>query len=512
MHPDRRTFLRLLGASSFGPALAALLHPAPLWAQGRETLTIAQSNDILSLDPANHGNNSTESALVNIYDYLVRKEFAEGETRFEPNLAKSWQSDDLIHWVFELRDDVLWHDGTPFTADDVKFTVERTQGDTSLRNSSKFATIATVNVLGPHRVEIVTKKRDPILLHSLVGNGALILPRKAFEAAADAQSFFARPIGTGPYRFAQWHRGDRLILEANPQWWGGTAHWSQVVIRGIPETATRVAELLTGGVDIAVNIPPDDIARIKDNAETRLASFDIARNFALHLRNEEGAATHDLRLRKAIDLAINRAEITTYILEDYATPTRGLFPPEIPGHNPDLSAENSFDPDQARALIKEAGAEGVKLTLNSPSGRWSKDREVAEAIVGYLQDVGLDARLEVLEWSVLNARLQSDTLGEIYLWGMGSYTDGSQLLNLGTLKRFNPHWSNAEFTALSESQGDAATEEERRAILRKAQVLITEDRARIGVLYPKAIYGISRRVQFSGRFDEMIPAEQVRRA
>ncbi|RWR27713.1 ABC transporter substrate-binding protein [Sinirhodobacter populi] len=512
MIPNRRTFLHLMGASALSSALLSVVVPARAWAQGSETLTIAQSNDILSLDPANHGNNSTESALINIYDYLVRKEFVEGETQFQPNLARSWQTDDMVHWIFELRDDVVWHDGTPFTAEDVKFTVERTQGDTSLRNSSKFSTIETVNVLDPHRVEIVTKGRDPILLHSLVGNGALILPRQAFEAAADAETFFAKPIGTGAYRFVEWRRGDRLILEANPDWWGGKAHWDRVVVRGIPETATRVAELLTGGADVAVNIPPDDIDRVKNNPGSTLAAFDIARNFALHVRNEEGTSTHDPRVREAIDLAINREEITKFILEDYATPTRGLFPPEIPGYNPDLNADNSFDPDRARQLIKDAGAEGVKITLNSPSGRWSKDREVAEAIVGYLQDVGLDAQLEVLEWSVLNSRLQSDTLGEVYLWAMGSYTDGSQLLNLGTFKRFNPHWSNAEFVTLSQEMGNAPTEDDRRAILRRAQVLVTDDRVRIGVLYPKAIYGISARVVFPGRFDEMIPAEQVRRA
>lgn len=513
MNANRRNFLRLAGAAALTPAVLSVTVPGRAWGQaGSEVLTIAQSNDLLSFDPANHGNNSTESGLINIYDYLVRKEFADGQMSFVPNLATSWSSEDLVRWVFELRDDVTWHDGTPFTAEDVKFTVERTQGDTALRNSSKFSTIEQVNVLGPHRLEVITRHRDALLLHSFVGNGALIIPKHAFEAAANPEAFFANPIGTGAYRFGEWRRGDRVVFERNPDWWGGTPHWERVVIRAIPETSTRVAEVLTGGVDIAVNIPPEDIGRVAGNADTSIASFNIARNFALHVRNEEGATTHDPRVREAIDYAINREEIAEIVLEGFGTPTRGLYPPEIPGHNPALSAENTFDPDRARSLIEEAGAVGARVRLGTPSGRWIKDREVAEAIVGYLQDVGLDAQIEVLEWSVYNSRLAADGLGELYLWGMGSYTDASHLLNLGLLQRFNPHWSDEEFLRLSEEVGLAPTEEDRLEILRRAQEIITGDRARIGIAYPQAIYGVNDRVSFAGRFDEMIPAEEVRRA
>lgn len=514
MHATRRKFMKLAGAGALGSAIL----PAALtgWARGAagsDVLTIAQGNDILSLDPANHENNSTESALINIYDYLVRKEFPNGEMTFLPSLAKSWSSPDLITWVFELRDDVKWHDGTPFTADDVKFTIERLKGDTKLLSSAvKFKTVKEVNVLGPHKLQIVTNRRDPLFLHNLVGNGGLILPKHALEAAGSSEKFFAKPIGTGPYRFAAWRKGDRLVLERNPEWWGGTPQWQGVVVRAIPETATRVAEALTGGVDIAVNIPPEDIRRIQGNADTSIISFNIARNFALHVRTEEGSVTHDPRVRAAIDLAINRKEITDIVVGGYATPTRGLFPPEIPGYDPSLTADNAFAPDRARALIKEAGAKGAAIKLSSPSGRWTKDREVSEAIVGYLQDIGLNAQVEVHDWSIYNARRDANTLGDIYLWAMGSYTDASTLLNLGLLRRFNPHWTNEEFVRLSQEVDAAPTEDERRAILRRAQEIITSERARIGILYPKAIHSVNKRVRFDGRFDEMIPAEQVRRS
>ncbi|MGI2034390.1 ABC transporter substrate-binding protein [Rhizobium panacihumi] len=513
MKTTRRSLLGFLGATALSPAIFSTTGGVPAaYAQDNDTLILAQTNDILTLDPANHGNNSTESALINIYDYLVNKEFVDGAMTFQPNLAKSWHSDDLIRWVFELHEGIVWHDGSAFTAEDVKFTIERGRKETGLNSASKFNAIETVNVLGPHRLEILTKGRDPLLLHSFVGNGAMILPKAAFEAAGNAEAFFAKPIGTGPYSFVQWQRGDRLTLKASGNWRGGKPHWSQVIVRGIPETSTRVAEALTGGAAVAVNIPPDDIERIKNGSDTNVASFDIARNFALHVRNEEGAGTRDLRVREAIDLAINREEIVQFILDGYATPTRGLFPPEIPGHNPELNSKNAFDPDRARALIEEAGAEGTEITLHSPSGRWAKDHETAETIVGYLQDIGLKAKLEVLEWSVFNSRLQADQLGDIYLWAMGSYTDASHLTDMNRLKRFNPHWQDEKFIALSRTLNDAPTEDERQAMLREAQRVMTDARVRIGILYPKAIYATSKRVTFPGRFDEMIPAEKVRRA
>ncbi|ADO43748.1 ABC transporter substrate-binding protein [Ketogulonicigenium vulgare] len=512
MATNRRDVLKYFGATAAAPALFSFGFPGLARAQSSTTLTIAQGNDILSLDPADHANNSTEATLVNLYDYLVNKDFS-GETLvFTPNLATSWTTEDQIRWIFDLRDDVKWHDGSPFTAEDVKFTIERTQGDAKLRSTARFRTIKEANVLSPYQIEIITDGRDALLLHSLVGNGAGLLPKAAFEAAASKEAFFENPIGTGPYKFREWRKADRVVLDANTDWWGGTPHWEQIVVRAIPETSTRVAEFITGGVDIAVNIPPEDIARIAADPATQVVSFDIARNIALHVRVAEGSATANPLVREAIDLAINRPELAEFVVEGFAAPTRGLFPPKIPGFNPDLTGDDStFNPDRARELIAEAGAEGTTITLSSPSGRYVKDREIAEAVVGYLQDIGLDARLEVLDWSVFNSRLNSFELGDMYLWGMGSYTDASILLPRSILNRFNNDWHDATFDGLEAAAAAAPTEEERLAILREGQQIMTDARARIGLLYPQAIYGVNARISFDGRFDEMIPAEGARR-
>lgn len=491
---------------------AALVFSGPRAPLAAETLTIAQGNDILSLDPANHGNNSTESALVNLYDYLVDKDFSQGQLRFTPRLALSWSSEDNVHWTFKLRDDAYWHNGDKFTAQDVKFTIERSQQDKKLISSAKFRRIKSVEVADDTTLKIETDGPDTLLLHAFVGNGAGILPKAAFEKAGGKDEFFKQPVGTGPYLFKQWVKSDRLVLARNPRWWGGTPKWDSVVIRAIPETTTRVAELLTGGVDIAVNIPPEDIPRLNDNKGTRAITFDIARNLALHVRTGKDRVTADPRIREAIDLAIDRNAIVRQVLEGHGSPTRGFFPTAIPGFAPDLSRGIRFDPERAKALLHEAGyREGKRpaLKISTPSGRYVKDREIVEAVAGYLEDVGFRVQVEVLDWTVYNNKLVGDGFGELYLWGMGSYTDASTLF----IDNFKRHyeWSDAAFEALAASVRGAKSEAERIAISQKGQQIVADQRVRIGLLFPQSIYGVSDRVVYNGRFDEMIAAEDVAR-
>lgn len=490
---------------------AALIFAGPQRIAAAETLTIAQGNDILSLDPANHGNNSTESALVNIYDYLVNKDFSQGQLRFTPRLALSWSSDDNIHWTLKLRDDVYWHNGDKFSAQDVKFTIERSQQDKKLISSGKFRRIKAVEAPDDTTLRIETYGPDTLLLHAFVGNGAGILPKAAFEKAGKDE-FFKQPVGTGPYVFRQWVKSDRVILAKNPRWWGGTPKWDGVVIRSIPETTTRVAELLTGGVDIAVNVPPEDIARLNDNKGTRAITFDIARNIALHVRTGKDRVTGDPRVREAIDLAIDRNAIVQQVLEGHGGATRGFFPPAIPGFAPELSRDIRFDPERAKALLREAGYSDRKrpaIKISTPSGRYVKDREIVEAVAGYLEDAGFRAQVEVLDWTVYNNKLVGDGFGELYLWGMGSYTDASTLF----VDNFKRHydWSDESFEKLAASVRQAKSEADRIAISQQGQQIVAEQRVRIGLLFPQSIYGVSDRIIYTGRFDEMIAAEDVSR-
>lgn len=501
-----RSFIAMTVAWSLGFA-AVSAHGAGAGERG-DTLTIGTGTDIISLDPGNHGTNATSAVLINLYDQLVNADFSTGTLEFRPSLAEKWERTSPTTWVFDLRRDVRWHNGDPFTAEDVKFTIDRLQDDRKLRSNGKFSTVREVRVLSPHRVEIETDGVDALLLHKFVGVGPNILPRKAFEAAGTPEKFFAEPVGTGPYRFGEWAKADRVTLLRNDQWWGGKPKWEKVVFRALPETTTRVSELITGGVDIATAVPPEDIARINANTATRTAASNIARNCILLLRTAPDTLTGDPRVREAIDIAIDRDVIVKDVLSGLGVPTRGFFPPEIPGANPDLDKDYRFDPQRARQLLAEAGhANGFELEFATPNGRYIKDKEVAEVIAGYLEDIGIRVKLQVLDWTVYKDRQQADKFGEAYFRCMGSYTDASSFYR----RDWNEHhkWNSAEYDALAREGGVEADDARRNEISRKTQAIVADERPQIGIYFPKANYGINNRIDFAPRFDELFIAEDI---
>ena len=170
----------------------------------------------------------------------------------------------------------------------------------------------------------------------------------------------------------------------------------------------------------------------------------------MHVRTGKDRVTGDPRVREAIDLAIDRNAIVQQVLEGHGGATRGFFPPAIPGFAPELSRDIRFDPERAKALLREAGYSDRKrpaIKISTPSGRYVKDREIVEAVAGYLEDVGFQVQVEVLDWTVYNNKVVGDGFGELYLWGMGSYTDASTLF----VDNFKRHydWSDETFDGLA---------------------------------------------------------------
>lgn len=504
----RKTFHPVKSLSLGITLLCAVAAHAVHAASPEKTLVYGVGSDILSLDPANHASNATAAVLINIFDQLIATDFTSGTLEFRPSLAEKWQQTSPTTWVFDLRQDVKWHNGDPFTAEDVKFTVERTQGDKKLRSSSKFASIKSVKVLSPYRIEVETNGPDALLLHRFVGNGPNIIPKKAFEAAGSAEKFFANPVGTGPYKLVAWDKADRVTVEANGNWWGGKPKWESVVFRALPEVSTRVSELLTGGIDIATAVPPEDFDRINANPSTGTANSNIARNCMLAVRTSPEWKTGDVRVREAIDIAIDRDVLVKDVLSGLALPTRGFFPPEIPGSNHELDRDYRYDPERARKLLAEAGfPDGFEIELATSSGRFLKDKEVAEVVAGYLEDIGLRVKLQVLDWTVYKDRQLADKFGELYFRCMGSYTDASSFFN----RNWDEHhkWNSAGFKAAADKGRVETDDEKRDALAREVQAIVADERSQIGLYFPKASYGYNKRLDFNPRFDEQFVVEEI---
>jgi len=475
---------------------------------GEKVLTIARGTDMVSFDVHNHQNNSTHAIHVNVFNSLVKRDQT---MNFQPDLATKWEQVDDTTWRFHLREGVTFHNGDPFTAADVKYTLERVAKEQSLLEYTNYKQIKEVKVVDDLTVDIVTNGPDPILINRISRQGSGILPSKYIEEKG-FDHFLSNPVGTGPYKFLEWKRDDRITFEKYDGYFGDKPKWDKVVFRTIPEDSTRVAELLTGGVDIATDIAPADWDRVKANENTDIVTGPTQRVMQLVLRMTEGSVTADPRVREAIELAIDKQAIAETILAGAAKPTRAMVTPEA-GADPDLYGKSLYDPEKAKQLLKEAGYEnGLELTFSSTNGRYIKDKEIAELIMAMLDEVGIKVKLEVLEWSKFNEKFKGKKFDELYMLGYGnSMFDASSPLYLNQSERakgetdFNSPELD-ELLAQSDVNMDA---ESRKQQLYKVQQILAKERPRVFLFQTDAIYGVNKRIQFTPRSDENTYVDEI---
>ncbi|GAA4724661.1 ABC transporter substrate-binding protein [Brevibacillus fulvus] len=477
---------------------------------GKKVLTIASGNDIVSFDIHNHNNTSTEAVHVNMFDYLVKKD---KNQQLQPDLATSWKQLDDTTWEFKLREGVKFHNGDPFTAADVKYTLERVAKDQTLLEYGNYKQIKEVQVIDDHTVHIITDGPQPVLLNRLSRLGSGMLPSKYIQEKG-FDEYLKNPVGTGPYKLKEWKRDDRLILVKNDDYFGDKPKWDEVVFRSIPEDATRVSELLTGGVDLAVNIPPTDLDRIKNNEGTAVAQGPTQRVMQLTVRMTPGTKTADPKVREAIDLAIDKQAIVDNILAGGGTVTRTRVTPGNFGADPSLYGTSLYDPEKAKQLLAEAGyANGLEITLSSPSGRYLKDKETAELIQAMLGEVGIKVNLDLQEWSKFNEQYRGKKMNELFMIAYGnSMFDASLAFDRASsaIAKGETDYNNPELDKLLEEAETNLNEQEREKQYQQAQQMVANDRPFIYLFQMGANYGYnSNRIQFEPRLDEMLPVDEI---
>lgn len=304
------------------------------------------------------------------------------------------------------------------------------------------------------------------------------------------------------------------VLEKNENYYGEEPKWDQVVFRSLPEDSTRVSELLTGGVDIITNLAPTDIERVNANDGTHSVDAPSHRVVVLIARLTEGSVTSDSKVRKAIDLAIDNSQIVDGLLDGAGIPTKTLIPGFDP--NSEESLYNTFDynPDEARALLKEAGydeGEAV-VSLNGPIGRFPRDRETVELIGDMLTEVGFKVDIELESFSTYRPKYDNRELGDLALFGYGNslfdpalplsrhYTDQS-------IDRTD--YSNPEVDALLDQALTNLDIKERQKQFQHIQQIVAEELPYIHLYNQVSVYGVSDRVTFHPRLDEIFFVDEV---
>lgn len=396
-----------------------LLAAAACWASlaAAQALTLGTKLELNTLDPHFFASFPTGSSHEYLYNHLL--DYDE-KLRLKPGLAESWKLLDDHTWEFRLRRNVVFHDGSPFTADDVIFTIERVPNVANSPNSFAQFTrgIESMKKLDDHRIVFRTKAPNPQFPQDLT-NVFIIsskLPRDV--ATADFNSGKAA-IGTGPYRLVEWVNGDHLVVERNDRYWGTKPAWSRVTEKVIAKDPTRLAALLAGQVDAIDAVPIADLERLKREGRFGLfrgaaslvhyIALDSARDASPFVTAKDGKALgrnplKDPRVRKALSLAINRDVIVRRIMEGSAVPAGQLLSEQFPGTSRTLKPD-PFDLPRAQALLKEAGwADGFRIVLHATSDRYPNDSAIAQAIAQMWTRLGLKAEVEALPGSVFFTR------------------------------------------------------------------------------------------------------------
>ncbi|MBF9232191.1 ABC transporter substrate-binding protein [Microvirga alba] len=465
-------------------------------------LRVGFTLDALTLDPANHRKRETETIIRNIYDGLLTRD---AKMKVVSELAESWTQVDPLTYDFKIRKGVTFHDGSAMTADDIVFTFERLTKDGAMGGQ----TSPRKDLVGP--VKAISKVDDQTVRFTLSEPWPILpamLPvqevvSKAFTEKVGSQGLATQTNGTGPFKLVEWRKGDSIILQRYDGYYGGAtdippvgkACVDRAIFKIIPENASRVAALLAGEVDIINELPPYDMKKVEASANTKVMKVNGTRTFFVALNNTK-KPFDDVRVRKAANMAVNKALIIEKVLLGTAEPLNGVMSPDAFGYNPNLPAY-PFDPEGAKKLLTEAGyPNGVDVTLDTEGAF----KEMVEAVAAMLTKANIRAKVNVVEGSTLRAKWlpTSEKTGDMYFtsWGNGSLDPADIFVpTLRTGDRGNSaFYSNKEVDALLDAANVELDQTKRADLYKKAQVIVNKDAPWMFLWLPQDIYGVSKRV------------------
>ena len=472
---------------------AALLATAALVVPGSAQtppgiLVVGQIAEPQALDPHAVTAVNDFRILMNIYDGLVR--YASGTLEVEPALAEEWAiSEDGTVYTFNLREGISFHDGSAFDAEAVVWNFERMLNEDHPYHDTGpfplsffFSAIEAVEALDEMTVRFtLNEPYAPFLSNLAYPTGLIVSPAAVMEHGGD---FGRNPSGTGPFRFAEWRSNERVVVTRNDDYWDGTAGTEAVIFRPITDANTRVAEMLSGGIDVMVEVPPVAISQFQTDAHTVHEQAGPHLWFLI-LNTKEGPFT-DQRVRQAANYAINKSALVDDVLEGTATIAAGPIPPAFAwAYNEDLEPY-PHDPDRARELLAEAGAEGVPLTFYVTEGGSGMldPLPMGTAIQADLAAVGFDVTIETYEWNTFLGRVNPGLEGRADMAQMAWMTNDPDTLPFLALRTdawpdaggFNSgYYSNPEVDALLEAARVETDPDERARLYREMQVIVRED-------------------------------------
>ena len=495
-------------------------------------LSVALSADVTSMDPHYHNLTPNNNVAEHVFETLVTKDT---RSRLKPSLAESWRAVDDLTWEFKLRKGVKFHDGSDFTAQDVVFSLDRVP---NVPNSpSSFAAyskqIIEKIIVDPLTLRFKTATPYPLMPNDM-STIFILSARVAKGAATEDFNSGKATIGTGPFRFVRYAKGDRIEFTRNETYWGAKPAWDKVTLRVITADPTRVAALLAGDVRAIENVPTSDIARIAKSNDLTLYRTVSHRLMYIHLDSNRDRSPHvfdkagkpleknplkDIRVRKAISKAINRQALVERVMEGAAVTTGQLMPEGMFGYSSTLKTE-PYDLEGAKKLLAEAGyPDGFAMTLHAPNDRYVNDEQIAQALAQLLARVGIATRVEAMPSSVYFSRATKLEFSFMLLgWAADTAEVSSPLKALlatfdtskgmGTANR--GRYSNAKMDALLAQALAIVDDSKRERVLQQATEIAISELGIIPLYHQHNVWATRKGVTYAARTDERTLAHEFK--
>lgn len=466
-----------------------------------QTVTVTQAADAATLDPGFNRELATYNVLWHIFDPLIIKQ---DDGSYSPGLVESWEAVSDTTWHMTLREGATFHNGEPVTADAAVYSIERILDEENASPiRSGFLWITGLEVLNEH--EFLVHSASPQPMAEVLFSEIFVVP-PAYVDEVGQEAFATQPVGSGPYRFVSWQRGVEIVLEANPDYWGEPAPAQQLIFRPSEDAFSRTSSLSAGETDLIVNVPASLAPLLDGSGSIDLRSVESARVIYIGINTLKGGALADPRVGQAMNYAVDVDAIIQGVLSGAGVPTTTLLTEADFGYT-DAVERFPFDPERARELLAEAGATDLSITVGTPNGRYVNDVQVAQAVAAQLQDVGIDANVEVSEYGAYVGALFSGNAPDTYLigWGNAPYDADYVFWNLTVTDQLLSYYSNErldELVTLARSTFDRDVRAEAYA---EAMQILTDAPAAIYLYKPIDLYGVSARLaDWQPRGDELI--------
>ncbi len=483
------------------------------------------------LDPANR------NVWFHVYETLVAQD---NTLKAVPRLARGWRAVDSTTWEFVLRPNVAFHDGTALTAEDVQASIERAHSMSGPRTYRTYLRdVESVKALEPLKVQIKTKQPSPNLPDAV--SLIAIMPKAQARGPAEAVAKGEAAVGTGPYKFLEWARGERVAVARNDKYWGGQEPWDKVVFQFIPKEPARASALLSGAVDLidGTNAGLSD-AFEKSGRVTQVSATSYWMNYlgmdhyranspyVADLAGKPLAANpfQNLKVRQALNLAINREAIAKIVMKGDSIPTAQMVPADFFGHDTAIPVP-AHDLARAKALLAEAGyPQGFKVTLHCSNDRYLNDARVCEAMGQMLTQAGLKVDVQTVPFSVFLTRLNSggankDLEFSLYMLGIGAVT-GDSLTPLQAVLQTQDkqkgsagannygQYANKALDELIDKAATTMNTTEREGLQKAAAKLVAQDLGIIPIHHLKTSWAVRKGLTLAPRADGFTFAMNVR--